>query len=64
MDVQDLAKRRIELKQRLECLGMINIYGVFIEDRIELETRIIKAERELVLTERMINAFVNAKESQ
>ena len=43
---------------------MINIYGVSIEDRIELETRIIKAERELVLTERMINAFVNAKESQ
>jgi hypothetical protein len=64
MNVEELAKRRTELNQRLEGYRMTNIWGASLDDRIDLEARIIKTQRELVLTERMIDSFVHAEESQ
>ncbi len=47
MTPNELASKKIALALRLEAIGMTNIYGSSMEERISLETARIETEREL-----------------
>lgn len=59
MNIEALAKRRVELQQTLDAIAYCNIYGRSVEDLIELELSKIKARKELNEVVAQILAYEN-----
>jgi hypothetical protein len=58
MTIEELAKRKVDLKQRLQSISMVNIAYHDSESLIDLEISRIKSLKELNEVEREIRRFV------
>lgn len=64
MNIEELAKRKVELSQRLYAIGAANVSGANEEMLINLEIDRIKTQKALNEVEGIIRDFINGKVCQ
>ncbi len=47
MNIQELAAEKVTLEMRLQAMGMINVNGMDIQHRIELEVNVIETRKRI-----------------
>lgn len=47
MNIEDLAKEKVGLEMRLQAIGQMNMFGMDLEHRIEVEIDLIKTRKRL-----------------
>lgn len=61
MDIDALAKEKVELQLRLQAINMTNVYSATVDDRVALEMDRIKTQRRLNEIEREIMDYETAR---
>lgn len=60
MTIEELAKRKVELRQYLEAMQYMNVYGVPSDDLIQREIVRIEKQKELFRVDGEIKAYIEA----
>lgn len=60
MTIDELAKRKVEIRQYLDAMQYTNIYGVSSEELVKSEITRIEKQKELYKIEAEIKAYIEA----
>lgn len=59
MNIDELAKRKVELQSTLNAISICNISFIEVDKLIQLEISRINAQKELIEVERSIHKYIN-----